>query len=363
LGRRSLFLHLGTHKTGTTSLQTFLGTHAAKLRERGVLYPTTGWRDGHLAHHNIAWELGGDRRFDPGFGTIAALRTEIAGHDGNVILSSEDFTGAVRDPASFAVFLRALRADGFDVTLVLFLRNQADYAASLYLTLIQLGFDRDFRDYLDTVATAGELRHQDWFFPFRYDRFIETLQTLPAEIAVRSYDTARRGSLLSDFLAACTVDGAAFADQVLPRENLRPPLWAGMRVFHRARFGGGAAPEAVFAAAENALPRGLPYRASERARFSECFTESNDKLCAHWGIMLDSLLPGAALDDRPLTSMSDLFSSEFHALLAVMGSLDHVTSIEEELRRQRDSYERTLSWRITSPLRALHARLRKTSPP
>jgi hypothetical protein len=79
--------------------------------------------------------------------------------------------------------------------------------------------------------------------------------------------------------------------------------------------------------------------------------------------VLDSLLPEAVPEDRPLTSMSDLFSSEFHALLAAMGSLDNVNATEAELQRQRDSYERTLSWRITSPLRALHARMSGKSTP
>lgn len=354
-----MFLHLGTHKTGTTSLQVFLGTHATKLRKQGVLYPTTGRRDTHLAHHNIAWELIGDRRFDPGLGTFATLRAEIAGYSGDVILSSEDFTGAARAPATFAAFLQALRADGFDVTLVLFLRNQADYAASLYLTLIQFGYNQDFRFFLDAICTIGELRYLDWCFPFRYDRFIETLQRLPAEIVVRSYDTACQGSLLADFLAACDIDRAMFAGQTLPRQNTRLPFWAGMRIFHHARGGSGAAFDAMLTAAEKLLPRVLPYHASERARLSNYFTESNDRLCSQCGIRLDPLLPEATSEDLPLTSMSDLFSSEFHALLAVMGSLDFANALEKERRRQCDSDERTKSRLIKSLFRVLADFLRK----
>lgn len=357
VGPRKLFLHLGTYKTGTTSLQAFLGTHAATLRKRGILYPATGWRDGHPAHHNIAWELAGDRRFDPGLGTVASLRAEIAGHDGAVIVSSEDFAGAARDPAGFTAFLQALKADGFDVTLVLYLRNQADYAASLYLTLIQLGFDRDFKGFLAAVADDGELRYLDWCFPFRYDRFIETLRTLPARIVVRSYDAALQGDLLADFLEACGIDRTAFAGRTLPRLNLRPSLWAGVRIFHRTRFGGDAAAlDAVFDTAEMALPRARPYCAGERARFTERFAESNNRLCRQWGITLDSLPPETAAEDRPLTSMSELFSPEFQALLTIMANASVA-----ELRRQRDSYEHTLSWRITAPLRGLNARLRTRS--
>jgi hypothetical protein len=45
-------------------------------------------------HHNIAWELCGDRRFRPDLGTIDDFFSEIDKSDRNVILSSEDFESA-----------------------------------------------------------------------------------------------------------------------------------------------------------------------------------------------------------------------------------------------------------------------------
>src|SRR5204862_1632178 len=72
---RELLLHVGTHKTGTTSLQVTLADLSADLAARGILYPETG-RVG-AGHHNIAWGLVGDRRFDRGVGYLDELADEI----------------------------------------------------------------------------------------------------------------------------------------------------------------------------------------------------------------------------------------------------------------------------------------------
>lgn len=61
---RTCFVHIGTHKTGTTSLQVALNRHCTELDGQYYLYPRTGRPtmapDG---HHNIAWEIAGDWRF------------------------------------------------------------------------------------------------------------------------------------------------------------------------------------------------------------------------------------------------------------------------------------------------------------
>ena len=68
-----LFVHVGTHKTGTTSIQVFLRGHAAALRRQGLYVPTTGTIDPQSGHHNLAWELYADERFDRAFGGAEEL--------------------------------------------------------------------------------------------------------------------------------------------------------------------------------------------------------------------------------------------------------------------------------------------------
>ena len=40
--RPVIIVHLGMHKTGTTSIQHFLARHRRRLREAGILYPRAG---------------------------------------------------------------------------------------------------------------------------------------------------------------------------------------------------------------------------------------------------------------------------------------------------------------------------------
>src|SRR6185437_8931332 len=65
-----LLLHVGLHKTGTTAVQTALAAAAGRLRERHLLYPKAGRPADFDGHHNVAWQLAGDHRFRPAFGTV-----------------------------------------------------------------------------------------------------------------------------------------------------------------------------------------------------------------------------------------------------------------------------------------------------
>lgn len=362
MNHRKIFIHIGTHKTGTKSLQTFLGNRIKELRRQGILYPRTGWNLYHApAQHNIAWELAEVPHFDPHLGTIRDLRAELSRHDGNVVISSEDFTGAIHNHARFTDFLNLLRTDGFDIVLVLFLRNQASHVISMYHMFLRLGYELDFGEFLDSICTLGGVNYRHWQIPYHYDRYIETLLAFPAELCIRSYDSGRRhDNLLEVFLKACGIDGALFRDAVLPQENTGLTVWEGLRAFHLARFGHVTpALDAVFDVAEYSLPDCNPYRRHEQVRLEECFGESNQRLHKLWGIELDPLLSSEQTGERPLTSMSELFSTEFHKLLSSMTALDQVACLEREALRLRTHYESTLTWRLSAPLRAIPGHLRK----
>jgi len=79
-GQRRVLLHVGLHKTGSTALQRFLANAAEELRVRGVLYPVSGRPANSEGHHNIAWQMGGDRRFRSFAGTLDDVASEIVPH-------------------------------------------------------------------------------------------------------------------------------------------------------------------------------------------------------------------------------------------------------------------------------------------
>jgi hypothetical protein len=105
-GRR-LFIHCGLHKTGTKALQIFLRNNTKRLRDAGILYPYAGCLDSVASgHHNIAWQIARDRRFDKALGDIGALAKEIGNFSGDILLSSEDFEGALGRPEAFAPLMQ-----------------------------------------------------------------------------------------------------------------------------------------------------------------------------------------------------------------------------------------------------------------
>lgn len=55
----TIVIHVGTHKTGTTTLQRFASSHREQLRERGLWYPTYDEIGlfGHYAHHHLAFAM------------------------------------------------------------------------------------------------------------------------------------------------------------------------------------------------------------------------------------------------------------------------------------------------------------------
>src|ERR1044072_876913 len=116
---RRCFLHLGTHKTGTTSLQALLNESYLKLRELGYLYPRAGRPpEVPFGHHNIAWEISGDRGFRAENGGIEDLLAEIKGVPHDVIISSEDFECSLGRDGALPEFIRQLQTCGLHVIAV-----------------------------------------------------------------------------------------------------------------------------------------------------------------------------------------------------------------------------------------------------
>ncbi|MHB8232145.1 MAG: hypothetical protein ACYDDB_04520 [bacterium] len=75
--KKKLFLHIGTHKTGTTALQSLLATNDRLLSNSGVLFPSAGRIGKYSGHHNIARELNDEVSFKEKYGTLERLCREI----------------------------------------------------------------------------------------------------------------------------------------------------------------------------------------------------------------------------------------------------------------------------------------------
>ena len=311
---RQCFIHIGTHKTGTVSLQHTLSTHREQLAELGFLFPRAGQPPAApRGQHNIAWEISGDRRFRNRHGTIEDLLAEIDAAQRNVILSSEDFVSSVQQTAKISSFVNLLRGRGMEITFIVYFRNQIDYAKSLYLTLLHFGFDVPFSKYIEEALVHSQFRWRDWAFPFDYEDFLGRLQGIGgAKIIVRSYDAVATGTLVGDFLSIVGTDTFAVDENV--RLNERISDNAAVERFYRNsvwRWPGAAVREAL----KTLLPSDrvqLDMSDVSKRRFVQKFDAPNNRVLQahglpafeHMGIEITAAPSGTRV------WMEDVFSAE-----------------------------------------------------
>src|SRR4051794_39377124 len=107
-----IIIHIGTHKTGTTTIQDTLFLNRRLLAARGVVYPRIGLM---APHHTLAthWiDLPAQfRARRPAAASWATIARAYAGGDKTVLISSEEFSRLQPVPVDF----HALRAmvEGF----------------------------------------------------------------------------------------------------------------------------------------------------------------------------------------------------------------------------------------------------------
>lgn len=147
LNRQRVYLHVGLHKTGTTSIQLALTKSRPQLRQAGVLYPLAGvpkWAP--FGHHLLAWSMATRPEYVPYFNSNRAsftaeqrdrlwadLHDEI-GSAGcpRVALSSEEFD--MLDGGEIAAL--GARLAPYDVTPIIFIRNYVDLIESSFRTSV-----------------------------------------------------------------------------------------------------------------------------------------------------------------------------------------------------------------------------------
>ena len=200
------FLHIGTHKTGTTSLQTLLSSNEQCLERNGIYIPKSGrpWPAG--GHHNLAWELNRDQRFNPSHGSFRDVVDEIRSRNPPVVcISSEDFEYLYRVPESLSWIKSEMRSIGYQVRIVIYLRSQAEYVESLYAELVKHGLHLGFREFLGQIVRYGVFVFRDfWTFAFDYQQLLDAFAKVfgNGSMIVRPYSANRPSNYLLDDLVS-----------------------------------------------------------------------------------------------------------------------------------------------------------------
>lgn len=224
-----LVLHVGTHKTATTSVQDTLAANRALLAARGVAFPQVGPSAG---QHALVtrWIPLPERYCDPrpALELWQGLAAAHAGGTGTLLLSSEEFSRAT--PAVDMRELAALTAGFSRRTIVCTLRGQLAYLQSIYLQVVRDAPVAAFQEFLrqalvTNLAIGGRLD-----YGALYDQLLAGFA--PDEIVFISYEAAARapGGVLGAILDAADQPGlaAALAPLAQPSNVSTSPLatWA-----------------------------------------------------------------------------------------------------------------------------------------
>ncbi|WP_444921189.1 hypothetical protein ACJJID_01565 [Microbulbifer sp. CnH-101-G] len=191
-------IHIGTHKTGSTSIQDVLYNNHVTLRDKGIFYPImdiTKWN----GHHPIAWQLGVDHPYrDATLDTRAYLDKIIESFTfEKMVLSSEDFE--FLGGAGISTLKKWVPAHSYQI--VVYFRN--------FFRYIQSDYQQNVRSY--SVRYSGTI--QDFFVEFNFYERINYLKTLKrwssvfSSDSIQVYSFEKVGNVVEHFLKLLKVEG------------------------------------------------------------------------------------------------------------------------------------------------------------
>lgn len=201
-------IHIGTHKTATTSIQNVFWNNQEALARHGLVYPRTSEKES--GHHGLVfyWSSIPDRYKIPQ-GSMAGLKQiieEYAGQDATVFLSSEEFSRVGVNSENHFIELRELLRDFDEIEVICVLRTQWQFLQSAYM---EVSKNRNPQRPPAMVNPAIEdgLFHGLWV---DYNPLLTRLEEAfePHEITLLDFDTCRRSEdgIIGYFLRHLGVD-------------------------------------------------------------------------------------------------------------------------------------------------------------
>lgn len=293
-----LVIHIGLHKTASTTIQDTLFHNRDLLHDHGLIYPFVGETRGHhgLVTRWIPMPRPYALRGDP-LDEWHRVAADYADEDGIVFLSSEEFSRAHPRRVDLDD-LRRLAESYESVHLLCLLRNQRDFLQSVYG---QVAHDRPAPEVRSFVRQALDSGFADGLW-MDYGAMADHLEQAfePDEMTFLGYETAAAspGGIVGAVLNAIgvPVEVARLEPYGKGRSNVSADPLAAMVAGAIARPG--IAPRALVALVEQALRsqfgegmRGTIFTPEESAEIARRFGPANDAFAARRA----GLQPGLAL--------------------------------------------------------------------
>lgn len=220
---KTLFLHIGTHKTGTSALQHFFLTNREILEKHGVYYPRTGCnREG--MHHPLFLPLDtknitqSKRTFSS---MVDELKQEI-GEKQQVLISSEMISKLISRKDFHAKSLFEL----FDtVKIIVYVRRPDDFIESAYRQQIKIRRTYSF----DSCYEEHKRRNDIYMLCRKCSNFVGK-----DNVIVRCYEKNQfvGGTIFNDFLECIGLKMTG--EYTLPSRNINVSLGLDALLFKRA---------------------------------------------------------------------------------------------------------------------------------
>jgi len=197
-----LYLHIGTNKTGTTSIQNFLEKNSENLKSNGILYPDVGRLHG--AHYIVSASLGfkanpdayKDILINPTSLKKKLLKEINESKCKKIIISSEDFMLKTKDYKTVQDFF-----SGFDVRVIVYLRRHDEWWESAYIQALKMKSNPPWGMGVMSFIKFHTAKHS--FFG-NYVALLEQWSSIfcRENIIVRPFEKAQfKGGLLEDFMS------------------------------------------------------------------------------------------------------------------------------------------------------------------
>lgn len=194
---KTVYIHLGTGKTGTTALQGFFLKNRNTLIKRNILIPLTGMNPVEGSHHPLAFSLTGPKLTSELYKNPLKidyykdqLSKEVSLHkECDILLTSEIFPACREE---LMKFIQQLFPD-YHIVLIIYLRRQDSLVEANYIQAVKQGEEtRPIEQYLKETP--------QWNYLSFLDSCVEICK--PRSFIVRAYEKKQfyKHNILADFL-------------------------------------------------------------------------------------------------------------------------------------------------------------------
>ena len=214
--KRVCYIHVGPHKTGTTSIQWFLQENREELLKHGYFVPESESKRG--AHHALVESLCGldvgehrDRLVTKSVAALVETPSEA------IIISSEALEGILESRRHAAAFFSRIGELNLEPKLILFPRNQPQWINSTYSSSV-----KSFRRWDPFQSCAlGFARSVG----AKFSRWLALADAHDAELIARPFTkkTIARG-VIPEFLGSIGINLSQFRDAQIRRNEAVGPF-------------------------------------------------------------------------------------------------------------------------------------------